>query len=176
MNTKSNAIPGDVDERPPGFSTEDLPGYPPYPPSEDMMSGNSLVERISTDVEQFSNLDQLGHKEAPVMENEIPIHSGYGSSNRKNEETGEDDDQLFVPGTEADVTKEEWAALGDPDQDADEGDDEFFKRRGVDPVESEEELDIPGAELDDEQEKIGSEDEENNYYSLGDDEKSDQDD
>jgi hypothetical protein len=28
-------------------------------------------------------------------------------------------------------------------------------------------LDIPGAELDDEQENIGSEDEENNYYSLG---------
>lgn len=28
-------------------------------------------------------------------------------------------------------------------------------------------LDIPGAELDDNQEKIGSEDEENNYYSLG---------
>lgn len=29
-------------------------------------------------------------------------------------------------------------------------------------------LDIPGSELDDEQEDIGSEDEENNYYSLGD--------
>lgn len=28
-------------------------------------------------------------------------------------------------------------------------------------------LDIPGAELDDPQEDIGSEDEENNYYSLG---------
>jgi hypothetical protein len=28
-------------------------------------------------------------------------------------------------------------------------------------------LDIPGAELDDEQEEIGAEDEENNYYSLG---------
>lgn len=28
-------------------------------------------------------------------------------------------------------------------------------------------LDIPGSELDDNQEKIGSEDEENNYYSLG---------
>lgn len=28
-------------------------------------------------------------------------------------------------------------------------------------------LDIPGAELDDQQEEIGSEDEENNYYSLG---------
>jgi hypothetical protein len=28
-------------------------------------------------------------------------------------------------------------------------------------------LDIPGSELDDAQERIGSEDEENNYYSLG---------
>lgn len=28
-------------------------------------------------------------------------------------------------------------------------------------------LDIPGAELDDQQESVGSEDEENNYYSLG---------
>ena len=28
-------------------------------------------------------------------------------------------------------------------------------------------LDIPGSELDDAQEKIGNEDEENNYYSLG---------
>ncbi|HEY1037978.1 MAG TPA: hypothetical protein VGF30_01155 [Bacteroidia bacterium] len=30
-----------------------------------------------------------------------------------------------------------------------------------------EELDVPGAELDDEQEDIGSEDEENNFYSQG---------
>jgi hypothetical protein len=28
-------------------------------------------------------------------------------------------------------------------------------------------LDVPGAELDDEDEKIGEEDEENNYYSIG---------
>ena len=28
-------------------------------------------------------------------------------------------------------------------------------------------LDVPGANLDDEQENIGSEDEENNYYSIG---------
>ena len=36
-----------------------------------------------------------------------------------------------------------------------------------------EELDVPGAELDDEEEKVGSEDEENNYYSLGGDEHDD---
>lgn len=34
-------------------------------------------------------------------------------------------------------------------------------------------LDVPGSELDDEQEFIGSEDEENNYYSLGGDNHSD---
>lgn len=28
-------------------------------------------------------------------------------------------------------------------------------------------LDVPGSELDDEQEAVGSEDEENNYYSIG---------
>lgn len=32
---------------------------------------------------------------------------------------------------------------------------------------SAQDLDVPGSELDDEQERIGSEDEENNYYSLG---------
>lgn len=33
--------------------------------------------------------------------------------------------------------------------------------------ESKYELDVPGAELDDKEEKVGREDEENNYYSLG---------
>lgn len=35
-------------------------------------------------------------------------------------------------------------------------------------------LDVPGAELDDANEEIGEEDEENNYYSLGEDEDSTQ--
>ena len=34
-------------------------------------------------------------------------------------------------------------------------------------------LDIPGSELDDNQENVGSEDEENNYYSLGGDDHND---
>lgn len=37
----------------------------------------------------------------------------------------------------------------------------------------EDDLDVPGSELDDEQEAIGSEDEENNYYSLGGDDHND---
>jgi hypothetical protein len=39
--------------------------------------------------------------------------------------------------------------------------------------ESGNDLDVPGSELDDEQELIGSEDEENNYYSLGGDDHND---
>lgn len=35
------------------------------------------------------------------------------------------------------------------------------------PLDLDEGLDVPGAELDDAEEAIGSEDEENNYYSLG---------
>lgn len=34
-------------------------------------------------------------------------------------------------------------------------------------------LDIPGSELDDDQEKLGSEDEENNFYSIGGDDHND---
>ena len=42
-----------------------------------------------------------------------------------------------------------------------------LRRKSLDNEFSEKDLDIPGSELDDRQEEIGSEDEENNYYSLG---------
>ena len=42
-----------------------------------------------------------------------------------------------------------------------------FRRKDIDDESVENDLDIPGSELDDLQEDIGSEDEENNYYSLG---------
>jgi len=44
---------------------------------------------------------------------------------------------------------------------------ELANEKDFDEDQSGSDLDVPGAELDDEQEKIGSEDEENNYYSLG---------
>ena len=54
--------------------------------------------------------------------------------------------------------------------------DDIFSREEEVPLEENEDgadellaegLDVPGSELDDENEKIGEEDEENNYYSLG---------
>ncbi|HEX5171784.1 MAG TPA: hypothetical protein VFW11_21545 [Cyclobacteriaceae bacterium] len=48
-----------------------------------------------------------------------------------------------------------------------QGEDEELKKRTT-PVDfSGEDLDVPGSELDDDREAIGSEDEENNLYSLG---------
>ncbi|SEW11235.1 hypothetical protein SAMN05428988_2158 [Chitinophaga sp. YR573] len=44
---------------------------------------------------------------------------------------------------------------------------EIAREKGVDPADFDESLDIPGAELDDDEEALGEEDEENNFYSLG---------
>ena len=39
--------------------------------------------------------------------------------------------------------------------------------KGFEDIKTGSDLDVPGSELDDQQESVGSEDEENNYYSLG---------
>lgn len=74
---------------------------------------------------------------------------------------------------EAKVTKDDLQALGPKDANLshDGGDDEQLieRKRKVDF--SGDKLDVPGSELDDEPERIGSEDEENNLYSNADEEK-----
>lgn len=45
--------------------------------------------------------------------------------------------------------------------------DDDWNTENFDTDHSGDDLDVPGSELDDEQEDIGEEDEENNYYSLG---------
>ncbi len=74
---------------------------------------------------------------------------------------------------EAQVTKEDLEALGPKDDNLkdDGGDDEQLLERERRADFSGVGLDIPGAELDDEQERIGSEDEENNAYSNADEER-----
>ncbi len=95
---------------------------------------------------------------------------GMGSPHSTNSVPDPSDEaELFVKGTEADVTKEDIEALGPRDLSMDMGDDEDLKHR-IYPVDfAGEDLDVPGSELDDEQEDIGSEDEENNSYSRGED-------
>jgi hypothetical protein len=71
------------------------------------------------------------------------------------------------------VTREDLAALGSDDLNGDGGDDDQLRDRTT-PVDfTAEDLDIPGSELDDAEEDVGSEDEENNSYSLGGDDHND---
>lgn len=68
---------------------------------------------------------------------------------------------------EAELTEEDKQVLGPKDLSLDGGDDEQLLDR-VDPVDFDgTELDVPGRNLDDDQEDRGAEDEENNHYSLG---------
>ena len=91
----------------------------------------------------------------------------------------EDDDTKIVMGTEADVTPEDLALLGDPDQDMDMNEDELIRKEGLDDVDLDgdplneaavnddstgDDLDMPEEDNDP---KKDEDDEENDYYSLG---------
>lgn len=77
------------------------------------------------------------------------------------------------PDTEYEITAEDRRALGPKGLSMDGGDDEELLRRKRKVDFAGKDLDIPGSELDDAQEARGSEDEENNHYSLGSDQNED---
>jgi len=128
----------------------DLPGYEPYPPEDDIMRRGHRVQ---------GNLDDgpvTQEKNSVTPPEELP-------------EAPVTEDQ---PGR-YDFTEEDLQALGPIDLSLDLGDDEQLKQR-TQPVDfAARDLDIPGTELDDNAESTGSEDEENNPYSLGGDAHSD---
>jgi hypothetical protein len=110
--------------------------------------------------------------------------SEEGVSDGKDLLSEEEDDVEIVMGTEADVTKDDLLLLGDPDADNDLNEDELVLNARVDDIDDEgdplnesgsdasgRDLDTPEVEDDDE----GSADEENDFYSLGGDEKDDND-
>jgi hypothetical protein len=72
-----------------------------------------------------------------------------------------DDEDIYKNFQEEDINPEDISRTKEPNSN------NAFRRKDLDNEYSENDLDIPGAELDDLQEDIGSEDEENNYYSLG---------
>ena len=142
----------------------DLPGYPHYPSSEDILNPENGLRKVRGDVEDLANSNAISRRTA----------SDRDLSADTIEDSTDDDELKIVRGTEADVTKEDLENLGDRDGDQDMGDDEdVVGNARVDKVDldndelDEDELDIPGDELDNKDENIGEEDEENNYYSLG---------
>jgi hypothetical protein len=93
-------------------------------------------------------------------------------TNREDNEEYEDDlpgnyppgEDVFRQGLiESEIDPEDVTRTKDPlDLEADEWNEKTFSNDLVG-----DDLDVPGSELDDQDEAIGREDEENNYYSLG---------
>jgi hypothetical protein len=131
----------------------EFPGYPHYPASEDIMNSKDN-ERVEVDVENLSRSKEVLPDKSvrpPQAENTDPVLSDVDA-----DALNVDDDTKLSSGGDADITDEDLIALGEKDA-------QYENAESL----TGNELDIPGAEDDDEMEEIGEEDEENNYYSLG---------
>jgi len=125
---------------------QEFPGYPKYPGNEDITFQNN---RVSMNEEGIATKGEQLAKTTSPADDESIIKPGRGKS-------------------ESDVTREDLEALGPDDLSMDMGEDEELLKHRTQPVDfSGDDLDVPGADQDDENEKIGAEDEENNIYSLG---------
>ncbi len=135
---------------------EQYPGYPHYPDGEDITKPQNNNGKISLGNDVTNKTDHLNDKNA---------------------------DTRFVSGTDADVTNEDLRILDAAEQNMDTTDSVNLQHASLDSVDDDgdplnevsslnenmtgEDLDIPGGSADDANERIGEEDEENNYYSLG---------
>jgi hypothetical protein len=128
----------------------DYPGYPHYPAKEDIMNSKEN-ERVNVDVENLSRSKNIPSSTLPDKSVKSPMPNDKPPLA---DVDADDPDSDTI--TDADITPDDLVALG-ADQ-VDYGEKELL---------SGEDLDVPGAEADDENEEIGEEDEENNYYSLG---------
>jgi len=132
---------------------QDFPGYPHYPAREDIMDQRTDSHRVDVEMENLSNnktgVNQRFGNDADKAKQAMTPQPGLG-----------DDDLDLRPGTEADVDEDDLAILNATNA-------EIGVPQNIETEELNDDLDIPGTELDDESEAIGEEDEENNYYSLG---------
>jgi hypothetical protein len=149
MDSKKE-VENSKDER----TDQDFPGYPHYPAKEDIMDQRTDSHRVDVDVENL-----------PANRNTTGVSQRFstGQNRERAEEPrqpGENDDLHLRMGTEADVTDDDLTVLNSTD--AEIGLPQNVSNEDLDP-----DLDVPGSDLDDENERIGEEDEENNYYSLG---------
>ncbi len=152
-------------------SAEDkaFPGYPQYPASEDI-----------TNNEQEVPLNEETNPKRPLSEAGKP---GMPPGETLGETDTKKGDPL-VTSDASNVSNEERALLDESERGMDGSDDEMAPARAHldetdldgDPLNESsgrenflgDDLVVPGSELDDANENIGSEDEENNYYSLSD--------
>ncbi len=180
----------------PGES-EEFPGYPHYAPEDDITAAG---EKVSADMEGVSRANnqtaagvQPAQTDATVRNTAQASNASLVGANEPRQAT-DDADNSGRPqdDVEADVTNEELMLLDQADRGLDDSDDAQAPMRAQldetdedgDPLNEAagregllgDDIDVPGSEADDANEAMGEEDEENNYYSLGGDEKSSLDD
>jgi len=113
---------------------------------------SSEVNQATSEASKISSKAAESQMEKPEVEETYPAYPVYPSN--------EDIYSNFIK--EEDMDPEQPSKLKIPIVKS-----EMAKQLDIWQDMSGEELDVPGAELDDEQETIGSEDEENNFYSIG---------
>lgn len=134
---------------------QDFPGYPHYPAREDIMDQRNDYVREDVDVENIPNSNRSG-----VSQRFLAGQHNERAEEPRNTNRDQQDDINIREGTEGDVTNDDLIALGSTDA-------EIGRPQNVSNEDINTDLDVPGSELDDENEVLGEEDEENNYYSLG---------
>jgi hypothetical protein len=141
--------------------------------------GNAYIE--IPDVSDIPGQENIVNAGVPGAMSDTTISSDDEEGIRNGKDIlGEDDDTKIVMGTEADVTAEDLAMLGDPDQDMDMNEDELVRKEGLDDTDFDgdplneaavdegstgNDLDTPEEESEEGQNYV--DDEENDYYSLG---------
>lgn len=158
--------------------SQKLPGD--YDAREDIMNRRD-TDRVSIDEDNFSRtvgIENYNKPGAGVVSNPDDIQDNPAIEGEDPEEPPAREMKRPVPrdlrmddegaAAESDVTEEDLQALGPRDLSMNMGEDEAILKNRVWPVDmAASDLDVPGAELDDDMESIGNEDEENNSYSLG---------
>lgn len=166
--------PKDEEKLKPDTAILDLPDVSEIPGQEHIHVPNLKAfadTTISSDDEEGARIFDDGHEEdfpgEPVMDIAIS-------------DEPEEDETNPVMGNDADVSEEEKELLRRADEDMPTTDNKNLRRSALDNTDNEgvplneksgdlsgDDLDVPGAELDDDNEILGEEDEENNPYSLG---------
>lgn len=155
--------PAEVEESNDEKIDQDFPGYPHYPAKDDILNPGNDIERVDLDVENLTRSHKITSDHIKRIEGTPEIEPDFTEVN-----PDEGDDIDMVPGTEADVTAEDLLILGPKDGDMDMDEDEELRGRGWEPRTGKD-LDVPDADLENE-DVLGQGDEENSYYSLGGDE------
>jgi hypothetical protein len=160
---------------------KDLPGYPHYPSREDITQPDNNTGQVNfteenitlPDVRDIPGQEYISPAPGGIMRDTTPSSADEEDIVNGDSLNSDDDEVKIVMGTEADITAEDLTLLSNEDVNVsraaldsiDEDGEPLNEITGATDMGSD--LDVPGSDIDDGSEKIGEEDEENNYYSLG---------